>query len=165
MKLFHSYFSDLNQVVKTRSAISKWIDIFTGISQGSTLGPLIFNIFINDLIMFFEKMTLAIIRMIILAQNYSKPSVVLKFVSKDYVTITTSCSFIYCAVPVSEHIPHSVNSWLLFNVFYYISLNIFISSEDTKFKVMFSPSAVLFLKLSQQKSELQKQINYFVLEL
>lgn len=77
LKLFHSYFSDLNQVVKTRSAISKWIDIFTGISQGSTLGPLIFNIFINDLIMFFEKMTLAIIRMIILAQNYSKPSVVL----------------------------------------------------------------------------------------
>ena len=54
LKLLHSYFSNRKQRVKTGSAISKWIDILTGIPQGSIIGPLIFNIFINDL-MFIEK--------------------------------------------------------------------------------------------------------------
>ena len=53
--LFHSYFSNRRQRVKLGSAISEWIDILTGIPQGSILDPLIFNIFINDLIMLIEK--------------------------------------------------------------------------------------------------------------
>ena len=44
LKLFHSYFSNRKQRVKIGSAISEWIDILTGIAQGSILGPLIFNI-------------------------------------------------------------------------------------------------------------------------
>ena len=55
LKLFHSYFSNRKQKVKIGSAISERIDILTGILEGSILGPLIFNIFINDLIMFIEK--------------------------------------------------------------------------------------------------------------
>ena len=51
LKLFHRYFSNRKKRVKIGSAISKWIDILTGILHGSILGPLIFNIFINDLIM------------------------------------------------------------------------------------------------------------------
>ena len=35
--------------------MSEWIDILTGIPQGSIPGPLIFNIIINDLIVFIEK--------------------------------------------------------------------------------------------------------------
>ena len=53
-KLFHSYFSNRKQRVKIGSAISEWIDI-NGIPQGSILGPLIFNIFVNDFIMFIDK--------------------------------------------------------------------------------------------------------------
>ena len=35
--------------------MTEWIDISTEITQGSVLGPLIFNIFIDNLIMFIEK--------------------------------------------------------------------------------------------------------------
>ena len=55
LKLFHSHFSNWKQRVKIGSAMSEWIDILTGIPQGSILGPLIFNIIINDLIVFIEK--------------------------------------------------------------------------------------------------------------
>ena len=69
LKLFHSYISHRKQRVKTGSAISEWIDILTGIPRGSILGPLIFNIFINDLIMFIGKLTFTTFRMIILYTN------------------------------------------------------------------------------------------------
>ena len=55
LKLFHSCFSNQKQRAKIGSAISKWIDILTGYSKYSILGSLIFNISINDLIMFTEK--------------------------------------------------------------------------------------------------------------
>ena len=55
LKLFHSYFSNRKQRVELGSAISEWIVILTEIPQGSILGPLIFNSFINDLIIFIEK--------------------------------------------------------------------------------------------------------------
>ena len=55
LKLFHNYFPYRKQRVKIGSAISEWIDVLAGITQGSIFGPCIFNIFINDLIMFIEK--------------------------------------------------------------------------------------------------------------
>ena len=55
LKLFHSYFSNRKQRVKIGSAINEWLDILTVIPLGSILGPLIFNIFINNLIMFIGK--------------------------------------------------------------------------------------------------------------
>ena len=76
LKLFHNYFSEWNQKVKIRSAISKWIDILTGIPQGYILGSLIFMYLL-------KKVTFAILRMIILVQIYSKPSVVLNWLEHD----------------------------------------------------------------------------------
>ena len=54
-KLFYSYFPNRKQKVKIGSAIIEWIDMLTEISQGSILRPLIFSIFVNDLIMLIKK--------------------------------------------------------------------------------------------------------------
>ena len=53
--MFHSYFLNQKRRVKIGSGIRRWIDILTRIPQGSILDPLIFNVFIKDLIMFIEK--------------------------------------------------------------------------------------------------------------
>ena len=64
-----NYLSGRKQRVKIGSVINEWIDILTEVSQGSILGPLIFIVLINDLIMFIEKMSFAILQMIVLCIN------------------------------------------------------------------------------------------------
>ena len=55
LRLLYSYLKNRRQSVNIKGKLSKFLSILAGVPQGSILGPILFNIFLNDFIFIFDN--------------------------------------------------------------------------------------------------------------
>ena len=55
LRFIQNYLSQRQQRVKLGSSFCEWLEIILGIPQESILGPILFNVCINDLLLFIKE--------------------------------------------------------------------------------------------------------------
>ena len=69
LTFLNSYLRDRKQCVNINNICSDFLKILSGVPQGSILGPILFNTFLNDLVLCLKKQTYIALQTIILLQG------------------------------------------------------------------------------------------------